>query len=138
MTQPTGGIVAPPTRKPTDEELDVHGLTHRGKVRTTNQDHFLICALRKQMVVQLTSLPDADHLMADGERLAFLAMVADGVGGGAKGGEASKVALEAVTQYVTRSMRADASAIFMAPASPRAGTNRIRCWRKIASRLGIL
>jgi protein phosphatase len=32
-------------------------------------------------------------------------MVADGVGGGAKGGEASKVALEAVTQYVTRSMR---------------------------------
>jgi protein phosphatase len=43
--------------------------------------------------------------MADGERLAFLAMVADGVGGGAKGGEASKVALEAITQYVTRSMR---------------------------------
>jgi len=93
------------TRKPRDDEIDVHGLTHPGKVRADNQDHFLICALRKQMVVQLTSLPDADHLMADGERLAFLAMVADGVGGGAKGGEASKVALEAVTQYVTRSMR---------------------------------
>jgi serine/threonine protein phosphatase PrpC len=99
---------APPAqlaRKPRDDEIDVHGLTHPGKVRSDNQDHFLICALRKQMVVQLTSLPDADHLMADGERLAFLAMVADGVGGGAKGGEASKVALEAVTQYVTRSMR---------------------------------
>ncbi len=99
---------APPTlpiRKPRDNEIDVHGLTHPGKVRADNQDHFLICALRKQMVVQLTSLPDVDHLMADGERLAFLAMVADGVGGGAKGGEASKVALEAVTQYVTRSMR---------------------------------
>jgi serine/threonine protein phosphatase PrpC len=94
-----------PTRKPRDNEIDVHGLTHPGKVRADNQDHFLICALRKQMVVQLTSLPDADHLMADGERLAFLAMVADGVGGGAKGGEASKVALEAVTHYVTRSMR---------------------------------
>jgi serine/threonine protein phosphatase PrpC len=96
---------AQPARKPRDDEIDVHGLTHPGKVRSDNQDHFLICALRKQMVVQLTSLPDADHLMADGERLAFLAMVADGVGGGAKGGEASKVALEAVTQYVTRSMR---------------------------------
>jgi serine/threonine protein phosphatase PrpC len=93
------------TRKPRDDEIDVHGLTHPGKVRADNQDHFLICALRKQMVVQLTSLPDADHLMAEGERLAFLAMVADGVGGGAKGGEASKVALEAITQYVTRSMR---------------------------------
>ena len=94
-----------PTRKPRDDEIDVHGLTHPGKVRADNQDHFLICALRKQMVVQLTSLPDADHLMADGERLAFLAMVADGVGGGAKGATASQVALEAVTQYVTRSMR---------------------------------
>jgi serine/threonine protein phosphatase PrpC len=93
------------TRKPRDDEIDVHGLTHTGKIRADNQDHFLICALRKQMVVQLTSLPDADHLMAEGERLAFLAMVADGVGGGAKGGEASKVALEAITQYVTRSMR---------------------------------
>ncbi|HUR93350.1 MAG TPA: protein phosphatase 2C domain-containing protein [Gemmatimonadales bacterium] len=93
------------SRKPRDDEIDVYGVTHPGRVRKDNQDHFLVCALRKQMVIQLTSLPDADHLMGDGERLAFLAMVADGVGGGAKGGEASRVALEAVTQYVTRSMR---------------------------------
>ncbi len=105
---PAADTAAPPTapaRKPRDEEIDVHGLTHPGKVRADNQDHFLICALRKQMVVQLTSLPEADHLMADGERLAFLAMVADGVGGGAKGATASQTAVEAVTQYVTRSMR---------------------------------
>jgi PPM family protein phosphatase len=93
------------TRKPRDDEIDVHGLTHTGKIRADNQDHFLICALRKQMVVQLTSLPDADRLMAEGERLAFLAMVADGVGGGAKGATASQMAVEAITQYVTRSMR---------------------------------
>ncbi len=94
-----------PARKPRDEEIDVHGLTHPGKVRPDNQDHFLLCVLRKQVVVRLTSLPDADRLMGDGERLASLAMVADGVGGGAKGGEASRVALEAVTQYVSRSLR---------------------------------
>ena len=41
----------------------------------------------------------------DAERLAFLAMVADGVGGGAKGEEASRVALEEVTQYVSGTMR---------------------------------
>jgi serine/threonine protein phosphatase PrpC len=93
------------TRKPRDDEIDVHGLTHPGRVRHDNQDHFLICSLRKQMVVQLTSLPDTERLMADGERLAFLAMVADGVGGAAKGEAASRVALEAVTQYVARSMR---------------------------------
>ncbi len=92
-------------RKPRDEEIDVYGLTHPGKVRTENQDHFLISSLRKQMVIRLTSLPEADNLMAEPERLAFLAMVADGVGGGAKGGEASRIALEAVTQYVSSSMR---------------------------------
>jgi protein phosphatase len=92
-------------RKPRDEEIDVYGLTHAGKVRTENQDHFLISSLRKQMVIRLTSLPETDNLLAEPERLAFVAMVADGVGGGAKGGEASRIALEAVTQYVSSSMR---------------------------------
>jgi serine/threonine protein phosphatase PrpC len=105
---PTHQMVAPPgavDRKPFDDEIDVHGLTHPGRVRPDNQDHFLICALRKQIVVRGTSLPDTDNLMVGPERLAFLAMVADGVGGGARGGEASRIALEAVTQYVSGTMR---------------------------------
>ncbi len=99
---------APPdtlARKPLDSEIDVYGLTDAGRVRPDNQDHFLICALRKQMVVHQTSLPTTDRLMAGPERLAFLAMVADGVGGGVRGEEASRVALEAVTQYVYGTMR---------------------------------
>ena len=96
---------AVPERKPRDDEIDVHGLTHPGKVRSDNQDHFLICALKKQVVVHQTSLPETEQLLAEPERLAFLAMVADGVGGGAKGAEASQMALAAVTQYVTNSMR---------------------------------
>jgi serine/threonine protein phosphatase PrpC len=92
-------------RRPRDDEIDVYGLTHPGKVRRENQDHFLICALKQQLVVRLTSLPEADHLMAEPERLASLAMVADGVGGGAKGAEASRIALEAVAKYVSSSMR---------------------------------
>jgi serine/threonine protein phosphatase PrpC len=101
-------MTAPPSardRKPFDDEIDVYGLTHTGKVRPDNQDHFLICALRKQMVIHQTSLPNSEHLMAGPERLAFLAMVADGVGGGARGEEASRLALEAVTQYVSGTMR---------------------------------
>lgn len=100
--------MAPPgarERKPLDEEIDVFGLTHTGNVRADNQDHFLICALRKQMVVQQTSLPRLERLIGGAERLAFLAMVADGVGGGAKGEEASRLALEAVAQYVSGTMR---------------------------------
>jgi PPM family protein phosphatase len=105
----TAGRTAPappgPERKPRDDEIDVYGITHPGKVRKENQDHFLICALKKQMVVQCSSLPRTDNLMAEPERLAFLMMVADGVGGGVKGGAASRMALEAVTQYVSRGVR---------------------------------
>ena len=70
---------ARPRPEATGEEIDVYGLTHVGKVRKENQDHFLICALKKQMVVQRTSLPDSDHLIGEPERVAFLMMVADGV-----------------------------------------------------------
>ena len=99
--------------KPTDDEIDVYGVPHPGRVRPTNQDHFLIGSLRKRMNVLMTSLPEIDRLPADSERLAFLAMVADGVGGQAGGEEASRRALETVTQYLTNSMHcyytADAS-----------------------------
>ena len=94
-----------PARKPRDDEIDVYGVTHPGKVRTENQDHFLISALKKQMVIHQTSLPESDSITAEPERLAFLMMVADGVGGGAKGEEASRLALEAVSRYVTHSTR---------------------------------
>ncbi len=101
MAAPLGAVA----RKPFDDEIDAYGLTHPGRVRPDNQDHFLICALRKQMVIHQTSLPGTENLVAGPERLAYLAMVADGVGGGAKGEEASRIALEAVTQYVSGTMR---------------------------------
>ncbi len=91
-------------RKPVDDEVDCYGLTHQGKVRKENQDHFLVSSLHKRMEVHLTSLPDAGRLYGESERLAFLAMVADGVGGGPGGEAASRLALEAVSQYTAQSM----------------------------------
>ena len=93
-------------RKPVDDEIDVYGLTHPGKVRKENQDHFLICQLKKEMVVHQTSLPDVGAVSPGPERLAFLSMVADGVGGSKGGEEASRLAVEAVTKYVTEAMEA--------------------------------
>ena len=93
-----------PNRTPRDDEVDVFGLTHLGKVRKTNQDNFLICSLHKQMRVHYTSLPEVARLPLCGERLAYLAMVADGVGSGLGGGEASRHTIEVVAQYVTESM----------------------------------
>jgi len=86
--------------------VDMYGLTHVGTVRKTNQDHFLICSVRKQVQVHRTSLPDVERLPLAGERMAFIAVVADGVGGGTKGETASRVALEQVTEYVAMTMRA--------------------------------
>jgi protein phosphatase len=101
----TAAPPAAPNRRPRDDEIDVHGLTHTGKVRKENQDQFLICALKKQMVIYGTSLPQTEHLLVGPQRFAFLMMVADGVGGAAKGADASRLALEAVTQYVAHSTR---------------------------------
>ncbi len=96
--------VSAPGRRPLDEEIDVYGLTHPGKVRANNQDHFLICSLRKRMDVHLTSLPNPDSLTLDTQRIAFLAMVADGVGGTDLGEEAARRAVAAISEYVVHSM----------------------------------
>ena len=95
---------SPLDRKPRDDEIDAYGLTHVGKVRNVNQDHFLISSLRRQVVVHQCSFADADLLGTSSERVAFLAMVADGVGGGVGGAQASRLAIEAVTGYVNDSM----------------------------------
>jgi protein phosphatase len=92
-------------RKPRDIEIDAFGLTHPGKVRTENQDHFLLAALQKQLVVYGTSLPDEAKLPVEPERLAFLALVADGVGSGA-GEVASRMTVEAISRYVAESTHA--------------------------------
>jgi len=104
MTSPQQTTATSVGRKPRDDEIDAYGLSHPGKVRENNQDHFLIASLRKQMQVHLTSLPASDQVSGT-ERLAFLAMVADGVGGGPRGEEASRLAAAAITQYVTESMQ---------------------------------
>jgi serine/threonine protein phosphatase PrpC len=94
----------PPGRRPADDEIDVFGLTHQGYVRTRNDDHFLICSLHKTMRIRATSLPSLEGLPREGERLAFLGMVADGVGGQPAGHEASRVAVESLTRYVAGSL----------------------------------
>jgi len=103
---PVVPAATPVEPKPTDEQIDCFGMTHAGKVRKTNQDHFLICSLHRQVILHGTSLTDLGALPIDRERMAFLAMVADGVGSGARGGEASRHAVEWLTRYVAEAMQA--------------------------------
>jgi serine/threonine protein phosphatase PrpC len=91
--------------RPRDDELDLFGLTHPGRVRQENQDHFLLCTVHPQVVIHGTSLPATDGLALRGQRLATIMLVADGVGGSAAGSRASRIATEAVTQYVATALR---------------------------------
>jgi protein phosphatase len=90
--------------RPRDDELDLFGLTHPGKVRKENQDHFLLCTVHPEVVIHGTSLPHPDQLPMRGERLATIFLVADGVGSGA-GGDASQLAAETIARYVSSSLR---------------------------------
>ena len=105
MIEPARSAPPAATRKPRDDELDTYGLTHTGNVRKINNDHFLLASIHKRLAVHRTSLPSLSNVPAVEERVAFLAMVADGVGGGEGGEVASRVALEAVTAYVNGSMQ---------------------------------
>jgi protein phosphatase len=91
-------------RKPRDDEIDVYGLSDRGKVRPRNEDHFLLASIYRRLNVVGTNLTEVERLPLDDQRLAFVAMVADGVGGSAGGDRASATALQIATQYVVSSM----------------------------------
>jgi protein phosphatase len=90
--------------RPTRESIDVFGLSEVGKVRTENQDHFLIASLHKTMNVIQTSLPDDAMGELTSPSRGYVFLVADGVGGMPSGREASRTALSAIVDYVLRAM----------------------------------
>lgn len=106
MDDKSVAVVTPTlSRRPRDSELDIYGLTHPGKVRTENQDHFLVGSLRGRLNIKMSSLPSSHMLPIEEERVASFMMVADGVGGGQKGEQASRMALEGVARYISEGAR---------------------------------
>ena len=93
--QPTPSIA----REPLDDEIDVFGLSHVGKVRPDNQDRFLLATIHKRVQLIDSNL-DQENLPSGEQRLAFVAMIADGVGRGIGGADASATTIETVMQYV--------------------------------------
>lgn len=84
--------------------LDSFGLTDKGKVRSVNQDQYLIGSIHKAMDIERSSLPDSESGQLHGGAVAQLLLVADGVGGAAAGDQASGLAISTFADYVTDSM----------------------------------
>ncbi len=76
-------------------QVDLGGQSHRGKVRPTNEDCFLIGRLDRRAQVLLTNLPA--HFLPDrhGETV-YGFLIADGIGGGPAGSFASQSAIGAL------------------------------------------
>jgi serine/threonine protein phosphatase PrpC len=94
-----GFSTAPPA------QLAVHafGVTDKGKVRSANEDQFLIAELTKAMRVWQTSLPEPKVQV--GEERAHLFLVADGMGGHQAGERASALAVAAIEQFTLNSFK---------------------------------
>lgn len=88
-------------RRPGFSDIDAFGLSHPGKVREQNQDHFFVGALARGVVVDSTNVTEDGHPLVHAERLASLAIVADGVGGRPGGADASRMVVRDLVSAVS-------------------------------------
>jgi serine/threonine protein phosphatase PrpC len=90
------------TQRPQFSNIDVWGLTHPGKVRPDNQDHYFTGSLARGVRVDGTSIEEAEQSELHIERLATLAMVAECVGGTAGGEEGARLTVLELVSSVSK------------------------------------
>src|SRR5262245_33770691 len=97
----TTGVTDPHAlQKPLPSEIDVCGLTHRGRVRSENADHFLIASFHRAMQVHKSSIPSTAFSALSADSRGYVFLVADGVGAFAQAANGSARAIRSVAQYL--------------------------------------
>jgi len=97
----TGEFATPLPPRPLS--VKAFGVTDKGKVRTANEDQFLIAELTKAMRIWQTSL--SEPKLQVGEERGHLFLVADGMGGHRAGERASAIAVAAIEQFTLNSFK---------------------------------
>jgi protein phosphatase len=90
-----------PSPPPVDVQFGA--LSHVGRVRTNNEDHYLVIERRRTRAVLLTNLPEGFLTPADDTGYVFA--VADGMGGAAFGELASMLALRSAWEQSPRAIK---------------------------------
>jgi serine/threonine protein phosphatase PrpC len=96
------GMPGMPPRSPV--HVTVGALSHAGKVRPNNEDHYIVAPTSRAFNVLATNLP-AGSVAGSFEEAAYALAVADGLGRAAGGEVASSMALRMGTELALRSMR---------------------------------
>jgi PPM family protein phosphatase len=95
----------PPAARPqvasASVEVDLAGLSHPGKVRPNNEDHFFAARFDRTMQSLATNLPPGEVPAASRETV-FGIVVADGMGGEAAGEVASRKAIAVLVDLALR------------------------------------
>jgi protein phosphatase len=90
-----------PTPRPavTPVEVDLAALSHPGRVRPHNEDHYLVLRAGRYLRTWMTNLPEGS-VPREFEETVYGMAVADGVGGRAAGEVASRLALTLLVELV--------------------------------------
>ena len=94
----------PPTPALPRVHVQCGALTHPGKVRSNNEDHFLVAKLAKSMQIYQSSLDTAGETRFSDED-GYLMVVADGMGGAAAGERASAMAVHSVEAFALNTLK---------------------------------
>lgn len=88
---------------PPPVNIECAGKTDIGQQRDSNQDHFMIADLHKNMRISDSSVPFSQSELF-GRTMGKLLFVADGVGGANAGSVASRMAIEKMAEHLLNSM----------------------------------
>ena len=104
-TDPDIACAGPPPRPTPPRPFSVRdfGLTDPGRVRPSNEDHFVVVELARTMYVRHTSLPQAQAQY--GSHRGRLFLIADGMGGHQAGAVASALSVVTVEGFLLNTLK---------------------------------